>query len=741
MNKILTTIIALFMSMAMSAETIDFGALELDKEYVLGDFKTYKGSFTATKSGVITCYCTSTDDMRPYSDAKGNKAVSITMNGLYGEHTYDFKVEEGVTYYMFSNFIMTKGTFTMTFSDNVELTLTGTSSANGVYNVSAGGQISINFNKAVNCTGASISVNGKSQKLSPQTSGTSVFFNDVKGKVWEWLNNGTAKSGDKFTISLTGVSLKYDKTVLYQGTGNVSVDFTIGDMPITLVSTENTSGQFLSYYATNNEKGIVKLHFSGKVSMDKLSAQMKFGSIDDDPDGGYYVEYFTPTLEDDGTTICVNLQGKRRKFTDMITKTDGDYTIVAIGVTGVMDEKGNYAYSAAEGSLGSYWFSYEFKEITANVTAEFTPASGSELDKYKEIEIWVTDDDKLSYDGINFQYEKDGETKNVQVLNAQLTKEKDPDNSDAVIITFDVPTELKGATNINLSFINLQCADGSDYSSVLRAKYNALIISTSKPAANATIKEFTAGEKYLVKTNKDSQITSLNILLRDLNPAEGDDEILFEIVSTNKTVRGFLVVLDRNYRLELGHDYRLEASCELGSDYIIIHGSGEVFKYSATVLESVTPNAGAALSTNEDNTVTLQYDGMVMLSAEENYVVLSDGTKAELDGIVAVSPNEEGYANTWKLTVKGETVAKSAETLSLHIVAIDMDENRVQGNTDKKDYSYETITFATDNTPSGIADINASTVRNANAYNLAGQRVNVATAKGIVIVNGRKSVR
>jgi len=294
---------------------------------------------------------------------------------------------------------------------------------------------------------------------------------DLKNIVWEMLTEGQVHPGDTLTIALDGLALTSNHEVLYEGTGHLELHLVVGSMPIVLESTENTTGNFLSYYTTNDSTGIIQMHFSGKVSPDRLSAQLKYGMIDKDADGDYYVEYLTPALSEDGKTVLINLQGKRRKALDMV-KSGTDYGTVVLGITGVLDENGIYAYSSGQGSLGSYWYSFDFQEVTANVFCEFTPASGSRLtDQTQSIELWVTDDAKLVYDGVVFTYEKDGKTLQHVILNEELVKEVDPDDNNAAILTIPVPLEVLTGSQLQLSLLNLQGRDGSDYSKLLTATY------------------------------------------------------------------------------------------------------------------------------------------------------------------------------------------------------------------------------------------------------------------------------
>ena len=139
-----------------------------------------------------------------------------------------------------------------------------------------------------------------------------------------------------------------------------------------------------------------------------------------------------------------------------------------------MDTSGQYVYSAQDGVIGGFSFTFdELVVVTADVLSEFTPAPNSSLDGVAEIEIWITDEAKLSYDGVLFQYGSDKENLDQQVVveNGLITKEADPDFEGAALLYVPVPGEIKGDYYIKVSLNNLSTADGLDHSQDVVADY------------------------------------------------------------------------------------------------------------------------------------------------------------------------------------------------------------------------------------------------------------------------------
>lgn len=479
----LLTIIATAVTSVMAADN-DLGALELGKTYTIKAYADNMATFTATTDGVITYSSTNTYEMRPYTAADYKTEVEQfnrtgAAGGYSGQHSYDFKVTAGTVYYFYLSFAMGTSDFTLTMAGDAKVELnTASPELNSVYNLtSGGGQMSWNFNKPVTFSNATLQIgDNAAESISVITTSNSLFTNDVQAKVWNAMKNGTAHEGDKFVVTITGIALASDATVLYNGDGILKAEYTIGKKPISLVSTENFTsyGDFLSFYSTKNDNGVVKLQFDGKLTTDTtIVTNIRFGNLDKDFEGEYYYENVTPVLSDDGTALIINLQGKRRRQVDMLPDqaSDTKYETIILHVAGVKDSEGTYAYSDGQGSLGSYDCIYNFKEITANIAVDYDPASGGEITG-NSIEVWIADESKLSYDGVRFTYTKDGETKTADVAKSLITKEVDTEDKTANILTIPVPDDVFGAKDIVLTFINLESADGSDYSSVLTATYS-----------------------------------------------------------------------------------------------------------------------------------------------------------------------------------------------------------------------------------------------------------------------------
>lgn len=483
MKKIFTQILVIVAIAATSltayadrtgyGQLVDLGQLQLDTDYeIKGDFSDYIGVFTATTDGTLIATSTDSYSLYPYREqlddmeSEGN-AIEYTLDNPYGAKQYHFDITAGTTYYFYLNFSMSDFTFRLSMDAGNGIAITSvTPEAGSVFSVSGGGLVSVKFNRAVQLDGAAKILGGDKEATVAVNGQNNIYSLEIKEVLFGWLQDGTLKGGDKFTIRLTNVTAADDATIIYGTDGTADIEFIIGEMPVQLVSSENTSGTFKSYYLADDPSGIVTLTFDGEIASALVS--LSFGSTD--VEGDYYVEDLTPVIE--GNTIKVDLTGKSRTPDNMVA-SGTNYGNVILSFSKVIDKTGQHAYSGGQGTIGGYAFLYDGLEVvTAEVISEFTPAPGSKLDGVAELEIWITDEAKLQYDGVLFKYSNDidGE-KEIVISNDNIKKEADEFDPSAAILTVPVPNEMEGSWNVTVSLYNLVSADGIDHSKDVYAEY------------------------------------------------------------------------------------------------------------------------------------------------------------------------------------------------------------------------------------------------------------------------------
>ena len=510
MKKIFTlALLLLTAATATYAKEVDLGAMQLDTDYeVKGDFNSYIGSFTATTDGTLIANSTGSDGLHPYCqkladmESEGN-AIAYTADNFYPLQ-YHFDVTAGTTYYFYIGFSMNPFTFRLSMDAGNGISIAHTTpEAGSVFSVSGGGLVSIQFNRAVNFSSEAKVIAGNQEATVSANGLSNIVSLEIKEPLFKWLSEGTLNAGDKFIVRLFDVTAADDATMIYGTDGTADIEYIIGEMPIQLVDTTNASGTFKSYYMPNDPAGIVTLTFDGDVASAIVS--LSFGSTD--VEGDYYTGEITPVIKD--KTITIDLTGKHRT-PDTMVASGTNYNNMILNVSKVLDTTGQHAYSAGQGTIGGFLFTYdELEVVTANVMCEFTPRPGSTITaETASIEIWITDEAKLSYDGVKFTTNT-----GIELVVTDFKKEVDPYDETASILTVPVPKELTQATTFNeetptvtVTLNNLQSADGIDHSNDVRATYNLGIAAVDKAFGDDTT-EFTVyntqGILVLHTTNRD----------------------------------------------------------------------------------------------------------------------------------------------------------------------------------------------------------------------------------------------
>lgn len=501
---------------AANKDEVDYGVLELNKTYNMKDSYYYYGTFTPAEDGYLHVYSTGTTSIRAFKEwlgsAKATMASSentfvllqIRLKDNYC-YNYELPVKKGVTYYMCGNTM--KG-------DNVNVTLKMEpktieylgASVNEGDEVSPTGSstVAFNFNRPVVATSAAI-VYGDNQQtsVSPRSSSYACSVSaDVKDAFIKLANAGSIKTGDEVTIVLKGVKedpddvQEGDEPIVY---GDVSIKVKVGDMPAMLLSATmdgvpvNANTKFMTYYAPG--KGVLVLNYSKPLRTYGANAQLTFGDFDEADNGGYYKEdandedgkNFKMTIE--GSQVIIDFSGKRRTVNDMVTSTESkrgvDFSVINLTISNLRDASGVRVNSNGSTTSGRYNATFSLDIPTANVASEFTPANGASIKNVDNIEIWIQDEQSLSYQGVSFSYNKqengievkaDGDelvdvVEEIVVDKAQIQRES-IEEEDAVVLTVPVPADVKDKKNVTVALYKVTCVDGKDYSKIVAAEYN-----------------------------------------------------------------------------------------------------------------------------------------------------------------------------------------------------------------------------------------------------------------------------
>lgn len=539
----LLTFLFLGSSSAFAAvkDEISFGVMELDKTYNMSGSNYYYGTFTPEKDGYLQVYSNSTTNIRAFKSWEGSASATATLKDNEYSHyriirkdvysySYELPVKKGTTYYMCGNTMM---------GDNIDVVLKMEPKTIEFFNCSleegeevsptSTNSVSFRFNREVRATSAAIVYGDNKQEgvtATPNDYNGSVSI-DLKDALLKLGTAGVIKKGDVITVVAKGIKenpenvADGEQPIVY---GDVCVKLKVGEMPTMLLSatfdgvpvTANT--KFLTYYAPGTGKLV--LNFSKNLDESDGDALIRFGDFDQADNGGYYQENANRkgnfTMQVKGNQVILDFSGKRRAITDMVSSTESnrgaDFTVINLQISKITDVDGERAFSTSSTTMGRFNYSFTLDVPEANVSSEFTPASGASIKNQKNIEIWITDYETLAFQGIAFSYDQKAngiepepdEEGNVDIIKdvvvdmKDVQVEKDSDDEEglgAYILTVPVPEEVKNMNNVTVSLYKVTCADGKDYTDIVAAKYNVVA---------------TGVDNITVATDKDMKVYNLN---------------------------------------------------------------------------------------------------------------------------------------------------------------------------------------------------------------------------------------
>lgn len=457
-----------------NAETINFGEMKLSTPYELkNDFNDYEGYFVAPKDGTLTVNASNGCLMTVYSDVEFLNEIGYTHQFTATGESYDINVKEGTTYYFRKDFCMADGTIVLLMEETPEVTISKVTPAEGsVLDLSKGGQISVVFNRAFRADYAALVVGETTHELALNIIGATAAI-DANSLLLSLMQNGTLAEGMPLVLRIVGVRAAADENIIYGKDGIVEIDFVCGTMPVMLVATEGIeNNKFLSYWIPGDPASIITLKFSNALlshegRTDKAIATLSYGNME--TEGNNYYTEVVPYMVD-GNNVVLDLSGKLRRHHDMV-ETEAPFTEMYLKFSDVRAENGNFTYNESQGSLGTYSFTLPYEEISLDIISEFTPASGKSLEGVSEIELWVTNYEKVKHEAFVFTY-TDADGKETEWITNDYTATADPDYEGAYIINIAVPTEVAKAKNVTLTAYHLQTADGIDHSEAFTATYN-----------------------------------------------------------------------------------------------------------------------------------------------------------------------------------------------------------------------------------------------------------------------------
>lgn len=353
------------------------------------------------------------------SNALGEQGNLLSMNyDAEGKKVFSCEVEAGKTYYFMTSPVVETSDVIIYYGSgeqSIPISVTSNLSDGETYYIS-GTNLELAFDRIVNVQHNWIEYGENSDgtyRLKEEIPAgyvngiltTQYYYNiELSKLIREMTDAGKLKSGDKFKITLEGISDANDDSVIYGEDGNYSITLVLGEMPGSLVSVDPEEGTTLyTYYPEDGEDGQLTFTFSDNLNEDvsKVSVVVSYG----DTEAGSYVT-FNPDFTIEGNTVVVDLRGYRFPETVNSSRGDAVNTSITVSISGLTTADGRdvITNNASAGS-DAIIVVYPMKKQEINFYSDFIPTEGSSLDGYDEIIVWLPEEvGSISFSKIQLQW-------------------------------------------------------------------------------------------------------------------------------------------------------------------------------------------------------------------------------------------------------------------------------------------------------------------------------------------------
>lgn len=546
-----------------------------------------------------------------YTDSTTTTTVDETsVSYVNGVKTSSTTVTAGTRYYFKTSGISSSDyTFTAELQTaDTEISLVSVSPEEySSINIASNELIVLTFNMEVDFDEAFLSVKGITDSITGNQSSKMLITFDTRDLIYEWLTDGSAVAGDTLSLLVKGITAAQGSSRTYGTDGSLTVYYTVPEMPTTL-DEETLPETFLSYWAEDDEDGKVVLTFSkdlyiGDDSTYISGARLSYGNMTDED---YYLEEVPTTVS--GNKLIVDFTGKLRTLEAMGSTTL--YVLDAFGnetdelrtmnlkIYNVCDADGNAAYSETQGNIGSYSYSFDYEQLTANVTWEFTPEAGTSIAETDYIEIAVTGYEVMTYSGVQFDYTYQDEAKTATVSTDDVVIETDALVADFTYLMVPVSDEIQGSVDITVTLVDVSYSDGVTRDAIT-AQYDQLAFTLVTPT-ETTVEKLEQGAGIVVTTGIDSRIATMTVTVSDLS--DGSAVLTDAALTYDSDAVQWATSLDADVVLQAEHEFELVFSLYdasgtfLASATATLTGSGD-----ATGIVNVT--AAGLQSTSDVYTV------------------------------------------------------------------------------------------------------------------------------------------
>ncbi len=481
--KSLLLVLAMMVGIGAQATDIEVTPIELGKEYSGKPFADAHFSFTAPQDGKLVLKSTRGDNPTLYTDETFATVSDVEMPFSYvsGGKENEMLVVKGTTYWFAYKFPINDWAFTARMDDASVLTMEYAKPApDQVFPLANGGFLEIHFNTAIQATTAIVQTGTATAELTPMAYGRDLGL-ELKNILFPWMQNGTMKAGDTFTVTITGIQSTQNGT-LYNGDGTLVLSYTASAKPAEVVKS-TLPEKFISYWPATAQDGVVVLEYDMELSTEKQPvASVSFGSAE--VEGDYYEEALPAVVS--GKTLTVDFRGKVRIPSEMVA-SGTNYEHMLLRVNNICSADGNYVYSEGQGTFGSFQHSFPYEQIAYDLTSEFLPASGASLAGVGSVELWLSNPDAVSFDGVSVTFQKADGTRDFVDYTLEQCNYKN-EGADGITMNVPITEEMQVASNVTITLLNMVSNDGIERE--IQAVYNVKQVlepKTIEPANNSQV--------------------------------------------------------------------------------------------------------------------------------------------------------------------------------------------------------------------------------------------------------------
>ncbi len=460
---------ALLAGLNASADDIQVQEMQLGVEYsgTMRDDAYF--TFNPTEDGQLVVTGTGCVPT-PYTDATFEETLdgSLWFSGYSGgKQEMILDVKKGNTYYMCIRYQVVDWAFTANMKDNSVINVVSVSPEAGKeFPLSDGGFTLITFDTFVEVASAVLQTGTTSAEVNCMVYGKEASL-ELKTTLFSWLKTGTMKAGDTFTLTLDGVRSAANPDVLYNGDGKLVLTYTASSKPAEVVSV-SAPEKFLSYWPADAEDGVLSVQYDANLSVkNKLTATISFGSRE--TEGDFYQEILPVTIK--GNTLSVDFRGKMRTPGNMVA-SGYNYGLFTIKINNICSADDKEVYSDVQGANGSYQQQFTYELVSHDLTTEFIPASGASLENESNIELWLSNAEAVTFDGVSVSFTDAAGAEQLLTYTLEQCGYKN-EGEDGIILNIPVTEAMQTGKNVTVTLTNLTSTDGVERE--ISAVYNEVV--------------------------------------------------------------------------------------------------------------------------------------------------------------------------------------------------------------------------------------------------------------------------